>query len=535
VQVWVGRASCPSADVTGDCFVDFQDLADVTAQWLTGDHREARTATYIVASSDAPTHVKAEADYVCNGVNDEVEIQAAIDSLPAEPHGGGHVHLSAGTFNIYDTIYLRRRLRLSGAGLGVTFLKLAADTDMFEHSAASSLTWCVLEDMYLNGDNHVGRGIVSDDHLLDLYIQRVAIMHFDGDAIYTSFAWGWEIVESVIEFCTGNGIVVDTQDLGDSYGPKIANCKIIDNEKNAILLVTRGDSSADGALIVNCELAGLRNKVNDDTIYVKLDVGKDVSAWNVGDSVRNNIGSGNDWTGKVYEANYLGDSDVIIISLSTGAYSSIDIADGIENTAQSDTTTIDSKVEHRYAAIRIEKSKTATVSSRYHTISNCRFGLLDEGMGIYLNGNRSAVSGNTFLRGQIHIQVESYPNTIVGNYFAAAGTCSIKQDETYNFNVIRNNCGQIDEVGNYVSVEGDGVSTTITLEHSLSPGWPISSRYVFFIQPANQNMANATYWISSVTESQIVITFNSALVNGESYSFYVYGRLMPFDWSFTVP
>ena len=42
-----------------------------------------RTATYVVAASDAPEHIKQQADYVCDGIDDQVEIQAAIDALPA--------------------------------------------------------------------------------------------------------------------------------------------------------------------------------------------------------------------------------------------------------------------------------------------------------------------------------------------------------------------------------------------------------------------------------------------------------------------
>jgi hypothetical protein len=42
-----------------------------------------RAATKVVAASDAPTDVKARADYVCDGTADDVEIQAAIDALTA--------------------------------------------------------------------------------------------------------------------------------------------------------------------------------------------------------------------------------------------------------------------------------------------------------------------------------------------------------------------------------------------------------------------------------------------------------------------
>jgi len=47
-----------------------------------------RTATFTVAASDSSNSSKAQADYVCDGTADNVEIQAAIDALPA---GGGEI------------------------------------------------------------------------------------------------------------------------------------------------------------------------------------------------------------------------------------------------------------------------------------------------------------------------------------------------------------------------------------------------------------------------------------------------------------
>ncbi len=37
VSVGLALAACPSADLTGDCFVNFNDFAVMSAQWLTGD------------------------------------------------------------------------------------------------------------------------------------------------------------------------------------------------------------------------------------------------------------------------------------------------------------------------------------------------------------------------------------------------------------------------------------------------------------------------------------------------------------------
>ena len=70
-----------------------------------------RTATYIVAASDAPAHVKAQADYVCDGTADNVEIQAAIDALTS-----GRTWIETvkcfGTFNISSSLTLANFTRL---------------------------------------------------------------------------------------------------------------------------------------------------------------------------------------------------------------------------------------------------------------------------------------------------------------------------------------------------------------------------------------------------------------------------------------
>lgn len=58
--------------------------------------KQARMEIF-VAASDAPAWQKAGADYVCDGTNDEVELQAAIDYLQ---NWGGRIRLSQGIFYI---------------------------------------------------------------------------------------------------------------------------------------------------------------------------------------------------------------------------------------------------------------------------------------------------------------------------------------------------------------------------------------------------------------------------------------------------
>jgi len=69
-------------------------------------------ATIVVAASDS--YSRDAANYVCDGVDDQVEIQAAIDALP----GGGKVALLEGQFNISGTITTVRYSELVGQGRG---------------------------------------------------------------------------------------------------------------------------------------------------------------------------------------------------------------------------------------------------------------------------------------------------------------------------------------------------------------------------------------------------------------------------------
>ena len=84
---------------------------------------EARRATTLtVAASDSKD--KARADYVCDGVADNVEIQAAIDALPA---AGGRVTLSEGKFVLAAQVNLSNYVSVEGQGYS-TEIELADKT-----------------------------------------------------------------------------------------------------------------------------------------------------------------------------------------------------------------------------------------------------------------------------------------------------------------------------------------------------------------------------------------------------------------------
>lgn len=77
------------------------------------------SASVIVAASNAPTNWISDADYQCDGTDDEVQIQAAIASLPAQ---GGTVQLSPGLF-----IFGTSTLTVTASGVHIRGVGKAAD------------------------------------------------------------------------------------------------------------------------------------------------------------------------------------------------------------------------------------------------------------------------------------------------------------------------------------------------------------------------------------------------------------------------
>ena len=94
-------------------------------------------AALVVAAADS---MDQDADYVCNGSDDQVEINAAIDALPAN---GGSVYLREGTYVVSESVIISKsNVALIGAGAS-TAIKIKdtkdADIEVIYASAKSNL------------------------------------------------------------------------------------------------------------------------------------------------------------------------------------------------------------------------------------------------------------------------------------------------------------------------------------------------------------------------------------------------------------
>ena len=86
----------------------------------------SRAATKLVAANDASDAVKQAADYLCDGVDDQIQVQAAIDALPA---CGGKIALSEGEFNFSGHVSLLSNIWFEGCGDATLLYLVDASND----------------------------------------------------------------------------------------------------------------------------------------------------------------------------------------------------------------------------------------------------------------------------------------------------------------------------------------------------------------------------------------------------------------------
>ena len=174
----------------------------------------SQSATFVVAASDS-LH-QGYADYVCDGVDDQVEIQAAINALSTI---GGTIQLTEGRFHISSPIKIEKNaVRLVGAGRswgnGGTSIILAdnSDCNMIEIGKVDvHIFFPTIENLYLNGnrDNQAsGHGIDIENGIVsDLTFTNLGINEIKQDGLhFTAIGWLYSLRNVWVEYCDGHGM-----------------------------------------------------------------------------------------------------------------------------------------------------------------------------------------------------------------------------------------------------------------------------------------------------------------------------------------
>jgi len=152
-----------------------------------------RAGSYIIAAADAPDTWKAQADALCDGAADEVQINAAIAA------GHRDILLSTGTFYLADSLQSEDdNLHLHGAGKA-TILTRTANITLIEISNASEV---ILEKLALVSDRtaYSGDGL-SLANCVNTTLRDIKFSNINGQALQVETCYGLQVEDCLFAYC----------------------------------------------------------------------------------------------------------------------------------------------------------------------------------------------------------------------------------------------------------------------------------------------------------------------------------------------
>lgn len=196
------------------------------------------TPFIFVASVDADGIKKGIADYYCNGIADEVQINLAL--ADAHAMGGAFVYLSPGNFYLSDTILIGNNTTLHGAGPAtkLQFAVTVVDKNMITNNCGYTFgvrhatgNWNIsIRDMQIDGGKD-SRGAGSDsictvhfNTTLKLHIENLIVNNGWTGAIRTEFCTYVAINNNRIDNSGDDGIEINEETFfADCHGNHITN------------------------------------------------------------------------------------------------------------------------------------------------------------------------------------------------------------------------------------------------------------------------------------------------------------------------
>lgn len=222
-----------------------------------------RTARIVIGTSKAGWTAN-DCDYLCDGVADQVEINAAIQAMG---NNGGEIHILAGSYYLSDYITLNKSyVTLQGDGMHATRLvKQFSSIESTRGMIRITALCCTIQDMQINGtydEDENPKGNIYADHGIWCYntnfttLRRLLISNHHGNGIDCSSAISNLTVEQCeISYChyaisaSGNRM----------YRATIINNKIHDMFQHGIYI------AGDGARVCNNYFSDLGRKGSGDT------------------------------------------------------------------------------------------------------------------------------------------------------------------------------------------------------------------------------------------------------------------------------
>ncbi len=385
--------------------------------------RQSRAATAVVGKTE-------QCEYYCDGIADDVQIQAAIDAVNGD--GGGVVYIKAGSYTIASAIEMKDNVAVVGAGIGVTILTHASTYCFTNADTTNGNSYMTIKNITLDGDTSQDGGV-----------------RFTGPS---------ETVIENVEFLDQNGAApnVALSIIGAS-GTTCRNIKIINNlfynctNYGVNLEPTSSHYDIKGVEICNNTFYNVQTSIAVQKDCFDIKINNNIIAGYSGVSIGIKVGTGGSGAN---ESRRISINDNILSSQSAGANSrGINVADYTEyytianNTIYNYQDGIYLNVHPKYGVIQ------------GNLIYDCENGIITSA------GAENAKIDNNQIKNcsEYGIYYQSTGRTINGNTVDGCGKHGIYlgsacDDMTVNNNVCKNN-GQ-DTADTYSGIYCTGVTDT---------------------------------------------------------------------------
>ena len=238
------------------------DLDDKASQSELDDKASLFAVT--VGASNAPDGIKNAADFTCDGVDDQVEIQAALNEI--QLNGGGRLILSFGTFYLTDRVNIPTNTRFTGQSISGTIIKVddsVGDTTGIKWLLAEGGSFVEFSQFTFDGNKQrTSTEVDFSEEGIDIetpyqygWVNNVYIKNLLGEGIDIDGLKKGFVHNCIIEDCAGNGIHYSHGDaeLGIITDNIVINCAH-----------GRGDINTNSAGIV---VSADRMTVSDNHVY----------------------------------------------------------------------------------------------------------------------------------------------------------------------------------------------------------------------------------------------------------------------------
>ncbi len=349
--------------------------------------RGGSSASAVVAATDSTDKHKSQADYVCDGTADDVEINAALSQVASA--GGGMVFLAAGSYTLADTIRIPSDVTLAGEGSAtkLSFATSVGDKTMITNNVsytpgsrhATGNKNITVRDMYIDGDK-TNRGSGADsiwtvgfNTVENLTIENMNIVNGWTVAIQTEFCSYVTIANNRTHNSGDDGIGINEETYNCScYGNRITDAGKGDKSYGAPNGIEIQDGARDvtvsGNVIENCAADGIQVSTHTGKpgcINVSID----------GNTVRN-CESG------VFVKGISGTSQIAVTVSNNQIIGTVDTAlYGLQAAYTEDVVFVGNTVNNRVNAGRLANSNLRTIISNNNfrctlTASNDKKGFL---------------------------------------------------------------------------------------------------------------------------------------------------------------